>query len=231
VILRGHPLGSDPRVVTTHFRALRPIRRIALSFRRSRSVLPRIPKNARTFRSSARPTTHRAEARWRALLRLRPLQGITRTARRRRAARRQPRRQLLPWSFASLRRLSTSESACELPSQDVPPTGFLTLSTGYSSPARPALFHAGNALGIPLFRGFPPPSARAARHHPDALLAFSPRIRLIPRMSTRGVSAALSEASETLLRTFRALLRRRIRHRNCTVRPILGRSPPELLPL
>jgi hypothetical protein len=128
------------------------------------------PKECRTFRSSASPTTHQAEARWRALLRLRPLQGVTRTARRRRIAAMTIGRQLLPWSFASLRRLSTSESACELPSRDVPPSGFLTLSTDYSSPARPALFHAGNALGISLFRGFPPPSAPSRSSRPGCPL-------------------------------------------------------------
>jgi hypothetical protein len=37
----------------------------------------------------------------------------------------------------------------------VPPTGFLTLTTVCSSPERPALFHAGNAHGVLLSRGFP----------------------------------------------------------------------------
>jgi hypothetical protein len=37
----------------------------------------------------------------------------------------------------------------------VPPTGFLTLTTAFSSPERPALFHAGNAHGVLLFRDFP----------------------------------------------------------------------------
>jgi hypothetical protein len=37
----------------------------------------------------------------------------------------------------------------------VPPTGFYTLSTVCSSPERPALFHAGNAHGVLLSRGFP----------------------------------------------------------------------------
>lgn len=30
----------------------------------------------------------------------------------------------------------------------VPPAGFLTLSTGYSSLERPVLFHTGDALGV-----------------------------------------------------------------------------------
>ena len=40
----------------------------------------------------------------------------------------------------------------------VPSSGFLTLSTAYSSPERPALFHAENAHGVSLSRGFPSPS-------------------------------------------------------------------------
>jgi hypothetical protein len=36
----------------------------------------------------------------------------------------------------------------------VPPSGFLTLSTVYSSPAPPALFQAGNALGVSALQGF-----------------------------------------------------------------------------
>jgi hypothetical protein len=40
----------------------------------------------------------------------------------------------------------------------VPSSGFLTLSTVYSSPERPALFHAGNVHGVSPFRGFPSPS-------------------------------------------------------------------------
>jgi hypothetical protein len=36
----------------------------------------------------------------------------------------------------------------------VPPSGFLTLSTAYSSPAPPALFQAGNALGVSALQGF-----------------------------------------------------------------------------
>jgi hypothetical protein len=212
VILRGRPLGSAPHVVTIRFRALRPIRRIVLSFRRSRSVLPYIPKNVAP--SGLPPDQPPAEPKPDSVLscgyahfRVLPAPPADAVL-----TLRPDCRQLLPWSFASLRRLSPSESARELPSQNVPPSGFLTLSTDCSSPERPALFHAGNALGISLFRGFPPPSARAARHNPDALLVFSPRIRLIPRMSTRGVSAALSEASETLFCTFRAFLRRWIRH-------------------
>ena len=48
-----------------------------------------------------------------------------------------------------------STPACH--AEYVPSSGFLTLLTAYSSPERPALFHAGNVHGVSLFRGFPPP--------------------------------------------------------------------------
>jgi hypothetical protein len=59
----------------------------------------------------------------------------------------------------------------------VPSTGFLTLSTACSSPERPALFHAGNAHGILLSRGFPSLLGSATRRHENTLLAFLHRIR------------------------------------------------------
>jgi hypothetical protein len=43
----------------------------------------------------------------------------------------------------------------------VPPSGFCTLSTVYSSLERPALFHAGNAHGISLYKGLPSRSGLA----------------------------------------------------------------------
>jgi hypothetical protein len=54
----------------------------------------------------------------------------------------------------------------------VPPTGFLTLTTAYSSPERPALFHAGNAHGVSLFREFPSQPGPATHRHRITLLAF-----------------------------------------------------------
>jgi len=54
----------------------------------------------------------------------------------------------------------------------VPSSGFLTLSTAYSSLERSALFHADNAHGVPLFRGFPPLSGPMTRRHRITLLAF-----------------------------------------------------------
>jgi hypothetical protein len=35
----------------------------------------------------------------------------------------------------------------------VPPSGFLTLSTAYSSPAPPVIFQTGNALGVSALQG------------------------------------------------------------------------------
>jgi hypothetical protein len=54
----------------------------------------------------------------------------------------------------------------------VPPTGFRTLSTDCSSPERPALFHAGNAHGVSLSRGFPPPPGPPARRRWITLMTF-----------------------------------------------------------
>lgn len=68
-----------------------------------------------------------------------------------------------------------STSACH--TEYVPPTGFFTLPTVFSSPGRPAMFQTGNALGVPLSRGFPPLPGPATRHREVALLAFSPRWR------------------------------------------------------
>jgi hypothetical protein len=70
-----------------------------------------------------------------------------------------------------------STSACH--TEYVPPTGFFTLSTDFSSPERPAMFQTGNAHGVPLFRDFPPLPGPTARHREVALLAFSPRSLLL----------------------------------------------------
>ena len=59
----------------------------------------------------------------------------------------------------------------------VPPTGFLTLSAAYSSLERPALFHAGNVLGVLLSRGFPSQPGPAAHRHKITLSAFLRHIR------------------------------------------------------
>jgi hypothetical protein len=52
-----------------------------------------------------------------------------------------------------------STSACH--TDYVPSSGFCTLSTVYSSLERPALFHAGNAHGISLYKGLPSRSGLA----------------------------------------------------------------------
>jgi hypothetical protein len=66
----------------------------------------------------------------------------------------------------------------------VPSTGFHTLSTAFSSPERPALFHAGNAHGVLLSRGFPSPPGPPARRRWITLLTFLHRTNLL---SMRGV--------------------------------------------
>jgi hypothetical protein len=63
--------------------------------------------------------------------------------------------------FCPLRRISSS--GAHLPraclTRYVAPSGFLNLLTLSFSRSRPALFHAGNALGVPPFRAFPLSSA------------------------------------------------------------------------
>lgn len=61
------------------------------------------------------------------------------------------------------------------------PSGFLSLLTRCSATTRPALFHAGDTLGLSVFRGFPPPvAARASRPElplPARLTSHDPRPR------------------------------------------------------
>jgi hypothetical protein len=115
----------------------------------------------------------------------------------------------------------------------VPSSGFRTLSTASSSLGRPALFHAGNAHGVSLFRGFPSLSG----------LTSSSPLRL--------PSWRFSSAKRSKLRNARALDSPQTPSRACvtslfrlqgfapTVNPYRcwtvtseasGRSPPELFP-
>jgi hypothetical protein len=77
-----------------------------------------------------------------------------------------------------------STSACH--TEYVPSSGFFTLTTASSSPGRPAIFQTGNALGVPLFRGFPPLPGPATRHHGVALLTFAPRRCYLNHNNNRG---------------------------------------------
>jgi hypothetical protein len=54
----------------------------------------------------------------------------------------------------------------------VPPSGFPTLSTVFSSPERLALFHASNAHGVLPFRGFPSLLGPVAHRLGNTLLTF-----------------------------------------------------------
>jgi hypothetical protein len=56
----------------------------------------------------------------------------------------------------------------------VPPTGFFTLSTAYSSPERLALFHARNARGVLLSRDFPSQPGPASSSPQDYPLGVFP---------------------------------------------------------
>jgi hypothetical protein len=86
----------------------------------------------------------------------------------------------------------------------VPPTGFLTLSTVCSSPERPALFHAGNAHGVSLSRGFPSLPGSATHRLGITLMTFLHRTN---ESSMRGVRAPRAETRFSDLSASRALLR------------------------
>jgi hypothetical protein len=88
----------------------------------------------------------------------------------------------------------------------VPPTGFHTLSTAYSSPERPALFHAGNAHGV--FRSpgaFPHRQVPSTRRHGITLLTFFHRTN---EWSMRGACLRTPKRASQTFAASRALLRR-----------------------
>lgn len=115
-------------------------------------------------------------------------------------------RTLHPQGFSPSRRLA--------PHRHAQPCFMLVTPLGFCSPG-----------------GFPHRQVRAARHVPDALLAFVPRILKKPRMWTRGVPTMLSGADGTFshLQGFAPT----VDPTPCIgpVRPISGRSPHELSPL
>jgi hypothetical protein len=87
----------------------------------------------------------------------------------------------------------------------VPSTGFHTLSTVFSSPERPALFHAGNAHGVSLSRGFPSPPGPSARRRWITLMTFLHRTN---RLSMRGARLRTPKRASRTFAASRALLRR-----------------------
>jgi hypothetical protein len=179
-------------VVTLRFRGVRPIDVSPYRLRRPRSALSRVDVTKRcALRYSDRPTCSAAEALERlscscAHFRVQPV--VARLVRSTHLASGydRPRRNertvhgpngsagQLSWSLVPLRRVSPSESTPPRLANTgyVPSTGFYTLSTAYSSLGRPALFHAGNAHGVPPFREFPSLPGPAARHDEISLLAF-----------------------------------------------------------
>jgi hypothetical protein len=88
----------------------------------------------------------------------------------------------------------------------VPSTGFLTLSTDYSSPGRPALFRAGNAHGVFCPSGvFPHRQVPTTRRLGNALLTFLHRAN---ESSMRGVRQFTPKRASRTFAASRALLRR-----------------------
>lgn len=90
----------------------------------------------------------------------------------------------------------------------VPPSGFLTLSTAFSSLERPALFHAGNAHGVLLSRDFPSqpgPASSSPQNYPhDVLPSHSQQLWLECLASGACLPLDLQPKPFT---AFRALLR------------------------
>jgi hypothetical protein len=92
-----------------------------------------------------------------------------------------------PMEFIPLQRLTTR--GVHIPrvclARFVPPTGFLTLMTAYSSPCLPALFHAGTLLG------FHPPGVSPLREQPILFRWTLPSWRFFPRVaSSHGLKVA-----------------------------------------
>ena len=90
----------------------------------------------------------------------------------------------------------------------VPPSGFLTLSTVYSSPERPVLFHTGNAHGVLLSRDFPSQPGPAGSSPQDYPLDVSPHTanKLTLQCGAFGTCKPLSLRPKPFV-VFRALLR------------------------
>jgi hypothetical protein len=171
-------------------------------------------------------------------MRLCPLQGTTHLARRRLASFLQsetrPAAPLLEFGFPSTLQPERVHSTPAYLTGYVPPTGFLTLSTGYSSPERPALFHASNAHGIPRHSPgvFPHHRGPLTRRQRTTLLTFSRDFTTIsaetePAPSSRRRHAVSRETRLQLLRLQGFPSSGSVFHARSLILP-RNRSPPEL---
>jgi hypothetical protein len=87
-----------------------------------------------------------------------------------------------PMEFLPLQRITTSgvHITRVYLARFVPPTGFLTLLTAFSSHLPPGPVSCRNALGVPPSRGFPSQGAAHPPRMDNTLLAFSPARCLQP---------------------------------------------------
>lgn len=110
-----------------------------------------------------------------------------------------------PMGFPPLQRLQHRESALprSIQPRHVPASGFCTLLPVYSSQRLPGLFHPGNALGVPPFRGFPSQGAAPPYFGVRlALVAFVPYppMAMVSAGGGRSRPAHLEFAAEPSLR-------------------------------
>jgi hypothetical protein len=234
------PTAKDPQVVTLRFRGLRSDDVSPHWFSEFRTQ----PGNQLKQPASVRPSVERSAlrtSRTAPLLRLRPLQGTTQrgppTSRIARPV--GPAiwvRSATPMEFLAPSTLEPgrvhSPPVCR--TGYVPPSGFLTLSTAYSSPGRPALFHADNAHGVlGLSRGLPSPSARrdsSPPRCPPGVCSFAAVNASIRHTARRRRSAAsLSRRSSTYWSPPGLCSDgESVPPNGCYAESLDGRSPPEL---
>lgn len=103
-------------------------------------------------------------------------------------------RRHLPWGSVPFGESSPGDRYVGLPPRHHPPSGFLTLSTVFSSLKRPALFRAGNAHGVTLSRGFPSqpgPASSSLQDYPLGVLSYA-FSTLMKRCVASGASKPLS---------------------------------------
>lgn len=123
-------------------------------------------KQRQCYRSSVELTIHRPEGQRRALLRLRPLQGVTLAARRLRQPPKRPSHTTTPMEFPLPTTLEHREvgHGCHTVSSRDHPQGF-SPSRRHSLSDTSGHFQAGNAPGIHTLQGFTP-TARPADSSP-----------------------------------------------------------------
>lgn len=149
-------------------------------------------------------------------MRLRPLQGSTQHGPPtsllpplRRATIIGPSATLMEFLYPSTLQLKRVYSTPACHTDYVPSSGFCTLSTVYSSLERPALFHAGNAHGLSLFRDLPSlsgPTGSSPGNYPPGV--SPPQCTVNSAMQGHPILRNLNQDhASRAITAFRALLR------------------------